>query len=82
MRSFYNPDKFFKKMKKKPALQEILDNIDEYSEDDINSLTGTHFPLWIKEQLLALKKRNGIYADDEAARIAELMIAASRIKVK
>jgi len=82
MRSFYNPDKFFKKMKKKPAVQEVIDNIEKYSDSDIDELAGSHFPVWIKEQLKSLKSRNGTCADDEAARIAELMIAASRIKVK
>lgn len=78
MRSFYNPDKFFKKMKKKPAVQEVLDNIQNYSNEQIENLSGTHFPLWIKEQLLELKKRNGSCADDEAQRIAAMMIAASQ----
>jgi hypothetical protein len=78
MRSYMNPDKFFKKMKKKPALQAVLDSIDSYSEEDINNLTGTHFPQWIKEQLLELKKRGGKTAEDEANRIAALMIAASQ----
>jgi hypothetical protein len=75
-----NPDKFFKKMKKKPELQAVIDNISNYSETDINNLTGSHFPLWIREQLIGLKKRNGSTADDEAARIAALMIAASKGK--
>ncbi len=65
-------------MKKKPAQQEVLDNIQNYSEQDIENLSGPHFPQWIKEQLLALKKRNGTYAEDEAQRIAALMIAASK----
>ena len=81
MRSFYNPDKFFKKMKKKPAQQEIINNIENYSIDDINSLSGPHFPAWIKEQLVELKKRNGTYAEDEAERIARLMIEASQNKL-
>lgn len=80
MRSYMNPDKFFKKMKKKPELQAVIDNISNYSETDINNLTGSHFPLWIREQLIGLKKRNGSTADDEAARIAALMIAASKGK--
>lgn len=78
MRSFYNPDKFFKKMKKKPAVQEVIDNIESYTEEQIENLTGSHFPLWIREQLLELKKRNGKYAEDEAERIAAMMIAASQ----
>ena len=75
-----NRDKFFKKMKKKPELQSVLDNIDDYSDEDINNLTGTHFPMWIKEQLLELRKRGGKTAEDEAERIASMMIAASQKK--
>jgi hypothetical protein len=78
MRSFYNPDKFFKKMKKKPAQQEVLDNIENYTSEQIENLSGPHFPQWIKDQLLELKKRNGTNAEDEAIRIAEMMIAASK----
>lgn len=73
-----NPDKFFKKMKKKPELQAVLDNIANYSDEDINNLSGPHFPAWIKEQLLELRKRGGSTAEDEAQRIAALMIAASQ----
>ncbi len=80
MRSYLNPDKFFKKMKKKPELQAVIDNLANYAEEDINNLTGSHFPLWIKEQLVELKKRNGSNAEDEANRIAALMIAASKGK--
>lgn len=65
-------------MKKKPALQAVLDNIADYSDEDIRSLSGTHFPEWIKEQLLELRKRGGKTAEDEANRIAALMIAASK----
>ncbi len=78
MRSYLNPDKFFQKMKKKPALQAVLDNITDYSDEDIHNLSGTHFPEWIKEQLLELRKRGGKTAEDEANRIAALMIAASK----
>ena len=73
-----NPDKFFKKMKKKPELQAVLDNIANYSEEDIENLSGPHFTLWIKEQLIELRKRGGKTAEDEAERIAALMIAASK----
>jgi hypothetical protein len=78
MRSYMNPDKFFKKMKKKPDQQEVIDNIENYTEEQINNLSGSHFPQWIKEQLIELKKRNGTYAEDEATRIAALMIKASQ----
>ena len=65
-------------MKKKPAVQEVLDNIQNYSNEQIENLSGTHFPVWIKEQLIELKKRNGKSAEDEAERIAAMMIAASQ----
>lgn len=70
--------KFFQKMKKKPELQAVLDTITEYSEEDIDNLTGTHFPQWIKDELKELCKRGGTTAEAEAERIAELMIAASK----
>lgn len=73
MRSYLNPDKFFKKMKKKPELQAVLDQIEKFSDEDINNLSGPHFPQWIKEQLIELKKRNGHTADDVAERIAAQM---------
>lgn len=66
-------------MKKKPAVQEVLDNIDSYTPEEIENLSGPHFPMWIKEQILNLKERNGIYAEDEAERIAAMMIAASKL---
>ncbi len=78
MRSYLNKDTFFKKMKKKPELQAVLDNISNYSDVDIDNLTGTHFPQWIKEQLKMLNKRGGRTAEDIANEIAEKMIAASQ----
>jgi len=78
MRSYLNKDTFFKKMKKKPELQAVLDNIHNFSDEQINALTGSHFPQWIKDQLKELRKRNGSTSNDEAERIAALMIAASK----
>lgn len=78
MRSYLSQAKFFQKMKKKPALQAVLDNLDDYTAEQIENLTGTHFPAWIKEQLIELKKRGGTNSDDEAQRIAAMMIAASQ----
>lgn len=80
MRSFYNPDKFFKKMKKKPAQQEVLDNIQNYSEQDIENLSGSHFPQWIKDALVRTKQ--GMAQGDIEARafeIAQRMNAASGV---
>jgi hypothetical protein len=72
-----NPDKFFKKMKKKPELQLVIDNISNYTDTDIDALTGSHFPQWIKDQLKELNKRGGKTAEDIAEEIAEQMIRAS-----
>ena len=81
MRSYLNKDTFFKKMKKKPELQVVLDNISGYSDIDIDNLTGSHFPQWIKDQLKMLNKRGGRTAEDIANEIAEKMIAASQNKL-
>ena len=70
--------KFFQKMKKKPELQAVLDSITEYSEEDIDNLTGSHFPQWIKDELKELCMRGGTTAEAEAVRIAALMIKASQ----
>ena len=78
MRSYHNPDTFFKKMKKKPALQTVLDSISEYSDQDIDNLTGSHFPQWIKDQLKKLNKRGGKTSGEIAQEIAAKMIAASQ----
>ena len=81
MRSYMNPDKFFKKMKKKPELQSVLDNINNYSDTDIDALSGPHFPQWIKDQLKASRRRNGRDAETTAEEIAAQMIAASLIGI-
>ncbi len=78
MRSYHNPDTFFKKMKKKPELQAVLDSISEYSDLDIDNLTGSHFPQWIRDQLKKLNKRGGKTSDEIAQEIADKMIAASQ----
>lgn len=78
MRSYLNKAIFFQKMKKKEDVQRVLDNIQHYSAEDIDALTGSHFPQWIKDQLKELTKRNGKTAEDIAADIATKMIAASQ----
>jgi len=78
VRSYHNPDTFFKKMKKKPELQAVLDSISEYSDLDIDNLTGSHFPQWIRDQLKKLNKRGGKTSDEIAQEIAAKMIAASQ----
>lgn len=73
-----NPDKFFKKMKKKPELQKVLDSVLEYTDQDIDALSGPHFPQWIKDQLKKLNKRGGKTSEEIAEEIAAKMIAASQ----
>jgi len=65
-------------MKKKPELQAVLNSIAEYSDQDIDSLVGSHFPQWIKDQLKKLNKRGGKTSDEIAQEIAAKMIAASQ----
>jgi hypothetical protein len=78
MRSYHGTSTFFKKMKKKPALQLVLDNIENYTAQELADLRGSHFPQWIRDELVELKKRNGSTADDMASIIAEQMIKASQ----
>jgi hypothetical protein len=73
-----NPDTFFLKMKKKASVQNVLDNISSYTEEDIDLLEGSHFPQWIKEQLKKLVRYNGKSSQQVAEEIAEKMIQASR----
>lgn len=81
MRSYMNQDIFFKKMKKKPELQAVLDSISDYTDEDIDNLTGSHFPQWIKDQLKKLNKRGGKTSEEIAIDIAARMIAASQKKL-
>lgn len=53
MRSGIPPEEFFKIMKKKAALQAILDNLDQYTADDLENIFGQ--PLWIREILVKMK---------------------------
>ncbi len=51
-----SPMDFFNKMKKKPALQAILDTIDNYTTDELQEVKGQ--PLWIRKVLVELKTRS------------------------
>jgi hypothetical protein len=78
-----NKDSFFDKMKKKPAVQAVLDNLDDYSIADIENLKGSHFPQWIRDALV--RKKEGRSKGDVEARvraIADQMIAASQVNIK
>ena len=74
-------DSFFDKMKKKPDVQAVLDNLNDYTVEQINNLAGSHFPQWIRDALV--RKKEGRSRGDVQARaeaIAAKMIEASRIK--
>ena len=69
-------DHMLKVAKKKPELQKVIDNIESYTEEDINSLS---FPKWIRKHLLnceenAEEKRN---IELEATKMAALMPSIS-----
>lgn len=49
----HSPTEFFKRMKKKPALQAIIDNLDQMTEKDIDNCGQ---PLWIRKELKKLKE--------------------------
>ncbi len=75
MRSYKSPEQFFSKMKKKPAVQAVIDNIDDYSIEDIENLRGSHFPKWIRKVLVKYKGRDGLTAEQTALQIANEMMA-------
>jgi len=84
MRSYRGKDYFFKKMKKKPEQQKVLDNLADYSIEDLNNLRGSQFPKWVREALVKLKevelmteKRGGRTAEEMAAIVALEMTKAS-----
>lgn len=72
MRSNLPPREFFDKMKKKPALQAILDDLANYTEEQIAELPGQ--PQWIKDVLIEKKQRANTLTPDQ---IAVLMIKNS-----
>ena len=78
MRSYKSKEDFFFKIKKKPAQQAVIDNIQNYTIEDIDSLSGPHFPIWVKDGLKAYKNRNGRSSSDIALEIANQMIMASQ----
>lgn len=75
MRSFRSPEQFFAKMKKKPAVQAVIDDIDNYSIEDIENLKGNQFPKWVRKVLVKYKNRGGLTAEQTALKIANEMTA-------
>lgn len=58
-------------MKKKPALQAILDTLDNYSIEELESIKGQ--PLWIRQQLVKLKETDGADPGISAEEMANMM---------
>lgn len=75
MRTDKSPEDFFHKMKKKPALQKILDNIDSYTDTELENMPGQ--PLWIRKQLVKYRNRGGSTAQMTAEQIADQMMLSS-----
>jgi hypothetical protein len=76
-------DSFFDKMKKKPAVQAVLDNLNDYTVEEISNLQGSHFPQWIRDALV--RKKEGMTKGDILARaesIAEKMNEYHRLNNK
>ena len=78
MRSYKNKEHFFSKVKKKPAVQAVMDNINDYTEEELENLRGSHFPKWIREALVKYKKRGGKSVEATAFDIAMKMIEAQK----
>ena len=78
-----NKDSFFNKMKKKPDVQLVLDNLDDYTVDQLANLQGSHFPQWVRDALVR-KKENMSRGDIEARAvdIAERMNEYHRLNNK
>ena len=57
MRSSKSKDEFFRKMKKKPAQQEILDNLESFSIEQLEELRGNQFPKWVRQALVKIKEQ-------------------------
>lgn len=76
-------DSFFDKMKKKPSVQLVLDNLDNYTVEQLSNLQGSHFPQWIRDALVR-KKENMSKGDIDAraADIAERMNEYHRLNTK
>ena len=73
-------------MKKKSGVQLVLDNLDNldnYTVEQISSLRGSHFPQWIRDALVR-KKENMSKGDVEARAvdIAERMNEYHRLNNK
>ncbi len=68
-------DEFFTKMKKKPALQQILDTIEEYSVEQLETIPGQ--PLWIRKQLVKIRTGEDFDSKKAAAALAAQQMITS-----
>ncbi len=57
MRSSKSKDEFFRKMKKKPAQQKVLDNLESFSIEQLEELRGNQFPKWVRQALVKCKEK-------------------------
>lgn len=73
MRSYKSKENFFKKMKKKSAVLNVINNIDNYSVEQLQNLKGNQFPKWIREVLVKYKNRGGRTAEEMAEMFAAMM---------
>lgn len=74
-------------MKKKPALQNVIDNIENYTVEDIDKLSGGVFPKWIKNELKNMVEDHDAYVArgnktsyEAAQEIANIMLEKSKQK--
>lgn len=77
MRTDKKPREFFNAMKKKPALQAILDNFEDYTEEQLENIAGQ--PLWIRTILVELKQEESLPPVDEEAHLATIEAIADRM---
>lgn len=63
-------DSFFDKMKKKPDVQAVLDNLENYTTEQLSELQGSHFPQWIRDALI--RKKEGMAKGDILARAEDI----------
>lgn len=64
-------------MKKKPAQQEVIDNIDDYTVEQLENLRGSAFPKWVREVLVHYKERGGDTPEELALKFANEMTRAT-----
>ena len=77
MRSGLPPRTFFNVMKKKPALQAIIDNFGDYTAEQLEFVEGQ--PLWIRKVLVEIKEEETNPPVDMEAKMAEIEAIADRM---